>query len=297
MEHIAIGEDLQEHDYVKFEIFKEDRTVQARNISTNVDPKHKPKPKNFAGTSRGIVTDYYEEKKYGFIKDTHGMEKRFLVSTKIRSYVEPKCLMQDDFVQFDVGIVKKGFKAFNCTKMQLPKPRGKITFFNADRGFGYVRERQGVDLFFHIKNCEGRPKDPEVDDIVEFDIEGGKKGPMAVNVLWVEPDPDLDEDQPPSQGEIKELREDHGFILQDAGGPHAYFLPVDLNQDDSPEVGSRVQYAVLPTGKGPKAFNISVIDGKNSDKPRITEGPSHGTFKCFYPAKQIGFVRDHLGKV
>lgn len=296
-EDVASNEVIQMDDYVEFEVEKRQgphHIIRAKNVTTRVDPKHMPKPKNFAGTSRGIVQAFNEEKCFGFIKDLTNGETIFVHADHI--VCEPKTLMKDDFVQFDVGMVKKGYKAFNCTKMQLPKPRGKITFFNEARGFGYIKERQGVDLFFHISNCEGRPKEPEQDDVVEFDIEGSQKGPEAVNVLWVEPDEELDCQPAPAQGDIKEMKPDHGFICQDAGGPDAYFLPTDMDADHPLSVGEHVQYAILPTGKGPKAFNIRLFRKKSrSAKPTIQDGPSHGKLKCFYHAKQIGFVTDRVG--
>jgi len=292
---ISAGEELQQGDYVKFKVKKVFQQNFASDITKNVEARHRPKPPGYVGTSRGIVSDYYKDKDYGFIKDLTNGNTIFVHSDQL--VCEPKVLFPDDFVQFDVSAVPKGFKAHNCVKMQLPKPRGKITLWNRERRFGHVRDRQGVDLYFESEGCKNRPKSPEQGDIVEFDLEGGSKGPTAVNMLWVEPDWEMDQDLPRSEGEVKELNHDHGFIYQDDGGPDAYFLPMDTDEREPIFPGARVQYAVLPTGKGPKAFNIRVITQKKKkkNKIRLKGGVSHGKLKCYYPKKKIGYLKDQKG--
>merc|ERR1719354_635457 len=154
---ISAGEELQQGDYVKFKVKKVFQQNFASDITKNVEARHRPKPDGYVGTSRGIVSDYYKDKDYGFIKDLTNGNTIFVHADQI--VCEPKVLFPDDFVQFDVSAVPKGFKAHNCVKMQLPKPRGKITFWNRERRFGYVRERQGVDLHFESEGCKKSSKD------------------------------------------------------------------------------------------------------------------------------------------
>lgn len=54
-----------------------------------------------------------------------------------------------------------------------------------DKGFGFIEMGEGKkDLFFHAKSLQGITYDAlQVGDELEFDVEEGDKGPMAVNVV------------------------------------------------------------------------------------------------------------------
>ena len=59
---------------------------------------------------------------------------------------------------------------------------GTVKFFNTAKGFGFIEpddNPNGKDLFVHVT---GLVDEINENDKVIFDIEDGKKGPMAVNV-------------------------------------------------------------------------------------------------------------------
>jgi len=58
---------------------------------------------------------------------------------------------------------------------------GKVKFFNADKGFGFIcQDDGGADLFVHATEVSGGLLNEG--DSVEYEIGQGKKGPCAVKV-------------------------------------------------------------------------------------------------------------------
>ncbi len=63
---------------------------------------------------------------------------------------------------------------------------GTVKFFNADKGFGFIRREQGEDVFVHYSNIQGTGyKSLEEGQHVEFDVAPGRKGEEALNVRVV----------------------------------------------------------------------------------------------------------------
>ncbi|MBQ9867088.1 MAG: cold-shock protein [Lachnospiraceae bacterium] len=63
--------------------------------------------------------------------------------------------------------------------------QGKVKWFNAQKGYGFLSTEEGKDVFVHfsaIQNVEGY-KTLDEGQAVEFDIVDGAKGPQAANVI------------------------------------------------------------------------------------------------------------------
>ncbi len=58
-------------------------------------------------------------------------------------------------------------------------PTGKVKWFNSTKGFGFIEQEGGKDLFVHKNEVQGHIDEG---DTVEFEIEQGDKGPFATNV-------------------------------------------------------------------------------------------------------------------
>jgi CspA family cold shock protein len=63
---------------------------------------------------------------------------------------------------------------------------GTVKWFNEKKGFGFIEQEEGPDVFVHFSNIKGTGfKSLKEGDRVTFDIEQGEKGPAAVNVKVV----------------------------------------------------------------------------------------------------------------
>ena len=62
--------------------------------------------------------------------------------------------------------------------------KGKVKWFNDAKGYGFIEQDQGDDVFVHFTaiQTEGFKTLAEGQE-VEFDVNEGQKGPQATNVL------------------------------------------------------------------------------------------------------------------
>jgi cold shock protein len=61
--------------------------------------------------------------------------------------------------------------------------QGTVKWFRDDKGYGFIEQDGGPDLFVHFRAIQGTGfKTLAEGQRVEFDTEQGQKGPQAVNV-------------------------------------------------------------------------------------------------------------------
>lgn len=80
-------------------------------------------------------------------------------------------------------------KVFNAEDIEIgvpkmqeyddPKMEGKIDYFDASKGFGFIIQNHGVKVFFHVNNVTYPVSEG---DLVTFTVERGPKGLKAVGV-------------------------------------------------------------------------------------------------------------------
>ena len=62
--------------------------------------------------------------------------------------------------------------------------QGKVKWFNAEKGFGFIEREDGSDVFVHFSAIQSEGyKSLDEGQAVEFEVEEGARGPQAANVV------------------------------------------------------------------------------------------------------------------
>jgi cold shock protein len=64
---------------------------------------------------------------------------------------------------------------------------GIVKWFNSEKGFGFIEQQSGPDVFVHFRNIvnAGGYKSLDEGQKVQFSISQGQKGPQADNVTVI----------------------------------------------------------------------------------------------------------------
>lgn len=61
---------------------------------------------------------------------------------------------------------------------------GKVKWFNAEKGFGFIEREDGDDVFVHFSAIQSDGfKSLDEGQAVSVDVEDGQRGPQAANVV------------------------------------------------------------------------------------------------------------------
>ena len=72
--------------------------------------------------------------------------------------------------------------------MSTTTTTGTVKWFNSDKGFGFIEQKQGPDVFVHFRNIlsgNSSYKSLEEGQQVQFKIARGPKGPQAEEVTVI----------------------------------------------------------------------------------------------------------------
>ncbi|MBT0994883.1 cold shock domain-containing protein [Cellulomonas sp. DKR-3] len=278
-----VGDDgarvLREGQEVEFEIGEGDRGPQARRVRVTGDL-----PADAPLGVLGTVSWYEPAKGYGFVSPDGGGAEIFLHSSAI---VGGGVVREGQRVAFLVVDGEKGPQADHLLPLGDQAGRaaaadgadGTVTFFDADKGFGFIApDAGGEDVFVHVRTLPAGVRELAEGDRLRFEVAAGERGPQARDVQLVGGAPRRSVAAAPARdrharprsasapargGEGVVARYDadrgFGFITPDAGGEDL-FVHVSVVRGGEPLYeGDRVRYQVRQSDRGPQADRVELL--------------------------------------
>jgi CspA family cold shock protein len=279
-----VGDDgprvLREGQEVEFELGEGDRGPVARRVRVTGDVA--------AGAAPGVlgtVTWYEPAKGYGFLTPDGGGAEIFVHSSAI---VTGGVIREGQRVAFLVVDGEKGPQADHLLPLGEQAGRaeasdgadGTVTFFDADKGFGFVTpDDGGDDVFVHARALLGGLRELSEGDRVAFDVVAGERGPQARDVQLVGGPPRRPASAPPARGRSERPRPSSGaparggegvvarydadrgfgFITPDAGGDDLFVHASVVRGGEVLQAGDRVRYGVRQSDRGPQADRVELV--------------------------------------
>jgi CspA family cold shock protein len=65
---------------------------------------------------------------------------------------------------------------------ELPRERGRVKWFDAEKGYGFLVRPTGDDLFVHHSEVQGDPSELSPNGEVEYEVGRNDRGPNARRV-------------------------------------------------------------------------------------------------------------------
>ena len=72
-----------------------------------------------------------------------------------------------------------------------PVPTGKVKWYDAEKGFGFVSQEEGEDVYVGSSALPAGVQELKAGQKVEFGIAAGRRGPQALSLKVIEPPPSV----------------------------------------------------------------------------------------------------------
>jgi CspA family cold shock protein len=78
----------------------------------------------------------------------------------------------------------------DCKRVR-PVPTGRVKWYDADKGFGFLSQEEGEDVYVRSSALPAGVEGLKAGQKVEFGMAAGRRGPQALNVKVLDPPPSL----------------------------------------------------------------------------------------------------------
>lgn len=116
-------------------------------------------------------------------------------------------------------------------------PTGKVKWFDAERGFGFIASDEGDEVFLHASALPAGAASPKPGTKVDFGVADGRRGPQALSVKVLDPLPSVVKAQRKPADDMAVIVEDLIKVLDSVGN--------GLRRGRYPEKAKATQVATL----------------------------------------------------
>ena len=116
-------------------------------------------------------------------------------------------------------------------------PTGKVKWFDAERGFGFIASDDGDEVFLHASALPAGAAAPKPGSKVEFGVADGRRGPQALSVTVMDPPPSIVKAQRKPADDMAIIIEDLIKLLDSVGNT--------MRRGRYPEKGKATQIATM----------------------------------------------------
>ena len=96
-------------------------------------------------------------------------------------------------------------------------PTGKVKWFDAERGFGFIASDDGDEVFLHASALPAGVAAPKPGTKVDFGVADGRRGPQALSVKVLDPIPSIVKSQRKPADDMAIIVEDLIKVLDSMG--------------------------------------------------------------------------------